>query len=347
MTECIDDAVLTYVCYGLNATGVSETVRAVSVTFCEKEVVQAKDLLWDRCKDHLTAKPKRMSSAKRSEKMAHLQDIVDTVHDLSSRNKMPRCVTDANGMCRWPTFNMAIVSASDLSEKFRNLEEKFSQLESTVTLKLQQQQSGNAWNNRASSVGVNRHTSPSDENLPVPSAGKNRALPPGGVDRPSAPPSSLNQSKPDMDTAAGGGSGSVALINISGAGVVGIPTPDVNNETSCDGSDGGSANHGQGSSHHAKSNVITGTSSDNAVFGVVSRRKRHVFISNLAPEVQDKDIEVNLVKIKVVGARIRKVSPRDAPAKSYKVTVYQQYYDVVRDPKNWGTAVRIRDWQSV
>ena len=63
--------------------------------------------------------------------MATITDIVDAVSDLMSRSKLPRCITDATGMARWPMFNMAIVSAVNYYKKFWQLEE-FSKLEASV-----------------------------------------------------------------------------------------------------------------------------------------------------------------------------------------------------------------------
>ena len=47
-------------------------------------------------------------------------------------NKMPRCITDAIGMATWPTFNNAVVSATNYAEMYKKLDEKFACLEKTV-----------------------------------------------------------------------------------------------------------------------------------------------------------------------------------------------------------------------
>ena len=133
METCIDNVVLTYVSYGYMAFTKQEVVHAIGVTFSETEVQDAKDVLWDRCQDILCDKPDRRGSAKKTVKMAHVQDIYDAVIDLSNKSKMPRFVCDAVGMARWPIFNNTIVSAVNYNEQFKELRERCNQLEKSVT----------------------------------------------------------------------------------------------------------------------------------------------------------------------------------------------------------------------
>ena len=58
MDTILDNVLLTYVSYGLVLTsGKPEVLRAVSATFSEKEVADAKDVLWTQCLDHLGENP--------------------------------------------------------------------------------------------------------------------------------------------------------------------------------------------------------------------------------------------------------------------------------------------------
>ena len=45
---------------------------------------------------------------------------------------MLRCIVDTIGMARWPMFNNTIVSALNYSDQLKQLEEKFTVLESTI-----------------------------------------------------------------------------------------------------------------------------------------------------------------------------------------------------------------------
>ena len=53
MDSTIDSVVLTYVSYGLMAFTRRDVLKAIVLTFSEKEVTDGKDVLWDRCKDAL------------------------------------------------------------------------------------------------------------------------------------------------------------------------------------------------------------------------------------------------------------------------------------------------------
>ena len=99
--------------------------------------MDVKDVIWINCKVHLIEKPRRIASVTRMEMLAHLNDIIDVVPDLRSKNRMPRCIIDGIGMARWP-HNTAIVNSLNYSEKFKQLEEKFSLLESTVNIRFEE-----------------------------------------------------------------------------------------------------------------------------------------------------------------------------------------------------------------
>ena len=114
-----------------------DVINSLASIFSENEVGYAKDILWEQCKDHLVDKPRRVASVKRTEKMAHLQDIVDAIGTLRGKNHIPRCMTDALGMSRWPTYNMAIVSAINQDQKYIHLEERFTELQSEVNKKFE------------------------------------------------------------------------------------------------------------------------------------------------------------------------------------------------------------------
>ena len=73
MDTIIDNVLLTYVSYELVLTsGKPEVLRAVSATFSEKTVADAKDVLWTQCLDHYGENPNRNPSSMRSRKMANV-----------------------------------------------------------------------------------------------------------------------------------------------------------------------------------------------------------------------------------------------------------------------------------
>ena len=91
-------------------------------------------------------------------------------------------------------------------------------------------------------------------------------------------------------------------------------------------------NHGRNHSdgfkvQHSNRKVITGTGSGGKITSAVTTKRRSVFLSNLSVSVEDTDLSQHLIGCGVLGARFRKVSPRGATSKSYKVHVSEQYYD--------------------
>ena len=88
--------------------------------------------------------------------LANVLDILDAVDELRNKCKMPRCVTDAIGMARWPTFTVSVVSALDYKEqiqKLQKLQDRCSALEAFVNKKV-----------RNASSAQNRIASRGDQN---------------------------------------------------------------------------------------------------------------------------------------------------------------------------------------
>ena len=385
----IDNVLMTFVCYGLNTSGVPSTVNAASVTFSEKEVVEAKDVLWETCKSNLDVdKTRRVASVNRTEKMAHLTDIVEASSELMSKNKMPRCITDAIGMARWPTFNNAVVSATNYAEMYKKLDEKFACLEKTVA------SNTDRITKMTSASGGPRHKekpvhSKMDRNSKMDGAGgANEKFKDPNLDarvakmmlgeqkvqathEPSAQIdvfSSSDQLAAKSDRHVGlhresesdetqlkdktdeqGQEASVesyaAVLNIPGGGSVEFSVP--NSGPQSHSMNGG--NHGRNHSdgfkvQHSIRKVITGTGSGGKITSAMTTKRRSVFLSNLSVSVEDTDLSEHLLGCGVLGARFRKVSPRGATSKSYKVDVSEQYYDKLCNPEIWSEGVKLRDW---
>ena len=156
MDAIIDNILLTYVGYGMVLTsGKPEVLRALSATFSEKEVADAKVVLWTQCLDHSGKKINRNPSSLRSGKMENVLHILDAVDELRNKCKMPRCVTDAIGMARWPTFTVSVVSALDYKEQIQKIQDRCSALEASVNKKVQNVSS--AQNRIVSRGGQNGH----------------------------------------------------------------------------------------------------------------------------------------------------------------------------------------------
>ena len=90
--------------------------------------------------------------------------------------------------------------------------------------------------------------------------------------------------------------------------------------------------------------VITETGSGGKIISAMTTKRRSVFLSNLSVSVEDTDLSEHLIEFGVLGARFRKISPRGATSKSYKVDVSEQYYDTLCNPEIWSEGVKLRDW---
>ena len=399
--DTLDSVLLTYACYGLNATGVPDVVTSLASIFSEKEVGDAKDMLWEQCKDNLEGKPRRVGSPKRTEKMAHLQDIVDAIGNLRGKNRMPRCMTDALGMSRWPTYNMAIVSAINQDQKYIHLEERFTQFQSEVNKKLEMIRSQE---DRGSDVDLQSRTDArvrrmiqNDESISG-TQGASFCLSQSGDKTPVEPMGMAKQGdgstvetlvKTTVDLSTAGtpvketgdvsaelrkagaasltdaakvadttkeqheqgppkalagddtdGSYSAAVLNINGGGAVSfhIPGNGTGHQYNRDHKDM------EGFSQPKTRNVIRGRATNSKISGAVSKRKCSLFISNLVLDVTDSDLSDHLVGCGITGARIRRVSSREAPTKAYKVDILEQFYEKICNPDIWGEGIRIRDW---
>ena len=362
METCIDNVVLTYVSYGSMAFTKQEVVRAIGVTFSETEVQDAKDVLWDRCKDILCDKPDRRGSAKRTVKMAHVQDIYDAVLDLSNKSKMPRCVCDAVGMARWPIFNNTIVSAVNYNEQFKQLRERCNHLEKSVTSNTkaidgmkktpgprpttsleQRTEQRMAQMMKDANTTADKHCT--DETTdPAAEQGKSTPSNSDGdvVDVGDRGSNGDDKVVPEgagdgSDTSGQTGSGSyAAVVNIPGAGAVQIPVQ----TNGLKGAEPG----GGGRFRTATRNVVKGSATGGALRGVRRVNKRSVKVYRLDISVTDKQLMEHLTLNGIIGARIRRVSMKDAPMKTYKVDVLEQYYELICDPAMWDEYICVSDW---
>ena len=307
METSIDNVVLTYVSYGSMAFTKQEVVRAIGVTFSETEVQDAKDVLWERCQDILCDKPDRRGSVKRTVKMAHVQDIYDAVMDLSNKSKMPRCVCDAVGMARWPIFNNTIVSAVNYNEQFKQLRERCSQLEKSVTSNTKAIEGTKKMPGPGSMTPLEQRT---QQRMTQMMKDANKT-----ADKPGSDGTTVPAAEQGRSTALTSDSGVTDVVDSGSNG-----DDKVVPEGAGDG--GGSC----------------------GLRGVRKVNKRSVKVYRLDISVTDKQLMEHLTLNGIIGARIRRVSMKDAPMKTYKVDVSEQYYELICDPAMWDEYICVSDW---
>ena len=338
MDAIIDNVLLTYVSYGLVLTsGKPEVLRAVSATFSEKEVADAKDVLWTQCLDHLGEKPNRNPSSLRSKKMENILDILDAVDELRNKCKMPRCVTDAIGMARWPTFTVSVVSGLDYKEQIQKLQDRCSALEASVNKNIQ---NISTTQKRSVPRGVQNYH-PMQENVvatveqPVVSGRKTE----GTIDTVylmEKDPGSCQDVSSDLETDSSGLEKRTysAVITPSESGRLqnlAIPSVDTDEES------------GKWVKKVSRKHIIKGTATGSKIRGVRMTRRKSVIVYRLEDSVTMDMMNKHLVSNGIKGSKQRKMSSKDAIYTSYKVDIDAEYYDKICDSSLWGTDVHVRD----
>ena len=101
---------------------------------------------------------------------------------------------------------------------------------------------------------------------------------------------------------------------------------------------------GGGRFRTATRNVVKGSATGGALRGVRRVNKRSVKVYRLDISVTDKQLMEHLTLNGIIGARIRRVSMKDAPMKTYKVDVLEQYYELICDPAMWDEYICVSDW---
>ena len=119
-----------------------------------------------------------------------------------------------------------------------------------------------------------------------------------------------------------GGFSYAAVVTIPGAGAVQIPVQ----TNGLKGAEPG----GGGRFQTATRNVVKGSATCSALRGVRSAKVYRLDIS-----VTDKQLMEHLTLHGIIDARIRRMSMKDAPIKTYKVDVLEQYYELIYDPVMW------------
>ena len=86
--------------------------------------------------------------------------------------------------------------------------------------------------------------------------------------------------------------------------------------------------------------VIRGTATVGHIRGVPMTRRRSVFVYRLEDCVTMEMMNDHLVSNGIKGAKLRKMSSKDAIYTSYKVDLSTEFYDKICDSSLWGTGVK-------
>ena len=247
--------------------------------------------------------------------MANVLDILDAVDELRNKCKMPRCVTDAIGMARWPTFTVSVVSALDYKEQIQKLQDRCSALEASVNKKVRTASS--AQNRIASRGDKNGH--PMQVNVvptveqPVVSGSKTEGTI-YNIDVMDKDTGSCQDVSSDVETGSSGQEkrSFSAVITQSERGQLqnlAILTVDTDEES------------GKWIKKVSRKHVIKGSQ----IHGVRMTRRKSVFVYRLDDSVTMDMMNKHLVSNGIKGAKLRKMSSKDAIYTSYKVDIDVAY----------------------
>ena len=271
--------------------------------------------------------------------MANILDILDAVDELRNKCKMPRCVTDAIGMARWPTFTVSVVSALDYKEQIQKLQDRCSALESSVNKNVQNISTAQK---RSVPRGVQNYH-PMQEDVvatveqPVVSGRKTEGTI-DTVDLMEKDPGSCQDVSSDLETDSSGHEKRTysAVITPSESGQLqnlAIPSVDTDEES------------GKWVKKVSRKHVIKGTATGSQIRGVRMTRRKSVFVYRLDDSVTMDMMNKHLVSNGIKGSKLRKMSSKDAIYTSYKVDIDAEYYDKICDSSLWGTDVHVRDFK--
>ena len=94
-----------------------------------------------------------------------------------------------------------------------------------------------------------------------------------------------------------------------------------------------------------KKHVIKGTATGSQIRGVRMTRRKSVFVYRLDDSVTMDMMNKHLVSNGIKGAKLRKMSSKDAIYTSYKVDIDAEYYEKICYSSLWGTDVHVRDFK--
>ena len=113
---------LTYLVYYINECSIINIKKVINDFFTNSEILEAKNLLWEECKDHLGEYIARKNSNNRQSSEANVEDIIDAIFKLEQESKLPEFA--AKNIERLPDKQPDGLSLMHLIDKVNNIERK-------------------------------------------------------------------------------------------------------------------------------------------------------------------------------------------------------------------------------
>ena len=125
--------VLAYVSFALQSGPAENVKNAVLGFFSAEDIIEAKNKLWEFCGETaLGEKLKRKDSSTRSEREAHLFDIITALSKLDREDNAPTIVIDAMNLNKIPRSHPEELNNISLVDRLNRLESKLSSVVETM-----------------------------------------------------------------------------------------------------------------------------------------------------------------------------------------------------------------------
>ena len=127
----IFNTLLTFCVSCMTNSSHARVIQLVAMSFDVTEIIDGKRLLCEHSNNILTYKG-RNDSILRSEKFAHVEDILDCLKKLDEGSALPLFVTDGKGIERLPKIDAEAFSSISVAEKAAQLDQDLTVLRDTI-----------------------------------------------------------------------------------------------------------------------------------------------------------------------------------------------------------------------
>ena len=128
-TKYICQPLLAYILFSLQSGSIENIKNAALGHFTHQEIVDAKNTLWDACGEMIGEKLNRKDSPTRSEREAHLSDIVTALTKLDTMEKSPTIVIDALSLHKIPRSHPEELNDISLVDRLNRFKSKLGKMQ--------------------------------------------------------------------------------------------------------------------------------------------------------------------------------------------------------------------------
>ena len=376
----IVNGVLAYVVYAKATCTRDNLITVLDSTYTEKEIQEARDLLWSTGGTDLLGEcPGRSDSAKRTKRHILCCDIYDAMRKIDATDiPFPSFVADPTSLGRLPKYNPEELNIVAMDQRMRAMEQLIHTLDATMSMKTT---GYDALADEVSimKVAVQQHTSrfnrmdqnrlvhvsqPPAERVteqvippPVPSSVTLKPIIPGGSQPHATEPASLHTSNdPQSHTQVAQPpvlrkrESQKPMTPINRSVAVTQPAVTRDNDRSSVLSYSSHANDlardpGFITVKRRRPPAVKGKSTTGNTFEGGSPVTRHVFLFNVNGDVPEIKVKEHMDIKRMQYTSIRRMSNENAPYKSFLITVPSAEYNKTLDPEMWPAMTKLREFR--